>query len=123
LNYFTLVVVVNVSVVVETTTSASVVGASLSVTEVVALDVSAASPGVSTSGDVAATLAGSATATTAGRVIFALFKATVGRSETARVLVALPDGRLDTELQRCLPQHRMIQKRTFRSSAHKCLLQ
>jgi hypothetical protein len=115
------VLVVNVSVVFETATSGSVVGASESVTEVVELEESAASLGVTTSAGGTATLVGGgATAVEAvvgnARRVFALFKATVGRSET--MLVAFAYGRLDTALHRRPPQHRMIQKRTLWCSDH-----
>jgi hypothetical protein len=105
-------------VVVESTTSACVVGAAESVNELVALDVGAASD-VTTSAGGAATVAGCGAAAVVGDdrgSVPALLRVTVRRFEAA--LVALTFTRLVAALQRCLPQHRMIARRKVWSPAH-----
>jgi hypothetical protein len=104
-------------VVVESTTSACVVGAAESVNEVVALDVGAASD-VTISAGGAATVAGCGAAAVVGDdgSVPALLRVTDRRFEAA--LVALTFNRLVAALQRCLPQHRMIALRKVWSPAH-----
>jgi hypothetical protein len=103
---------VEVLVIVETTTSVCDVSASESASEVAALDIGATSSGTTCSFD---TSAGCATTVDAvvsnGGRVFGLLMATVVRFVV--VPVTLTANHLDTVLQRCLPQHRTTQKRTF----------